>query len=152
LTGFLQIRALQHHDEAIERADQWGALAEQIGPALEADAHVQVDRFRLYQYARIRSDQARAQAFLGVGPSVGEAALDAARWSHLAAQIRTDSSGLAARLAAEMTTIRRTAGEWLPGLGLLPAEPGGRCPTPPWASPVAPSPVRDGPEGAGPGQ
>jgi tetratricopeptide (TPR) repeat protein len=153
LTGFVQIRALRHHDDAVDRADQWGALASQVGPRWDAAARLQLDRFRLYQEARVRAEQARARAFLGVGPPRDELVLDAARWSRLATQVRRDSASLEATMRTYVATVQQTTDAWLSSV----TEPrlverGGRCPPPAWASDVVPGPVGDGPSRAGPGQ
>lgn len=153
VTGLMQIQALRHHDEAIDRADQWGALASQVGPRWDAAARLQIDRYRLYVDARVRSEQARARAFLGVGPPRAELALAAARWDRVATRLQRESASLAVALRAEFATIGRTTGAWLPNVReRLPAELDPRCPTPRWAAATVPPPVRDGPGFAGPGQ
>ena len=153
LTAFLQTRALRAHDESLDLADQWGALASQVSFRWDAAALLQVDRYRLAENARVRSEQANAAEFLGVGPPRAESALDVKRWHLLSVRLQQESGALAAASRTEFADIRKQTQGSLPSVGeAFAAGKEGTCGEPAWARAPAPGVIRDDRNGAGPDQ
>lgn len=95
VTALGQMRALKRHDEAVSRADQWVAVASQASFRSDSMAQLQLDRFYLAQEARIRFEQARADAVLGVGPSFRDAVANLERWNLVYNSLQSESGVLA---------------------------------------------------------
>jgi len=153
LTAFLQTRALRAHDESLDLADQWGALASQVSFGWDAAALLQLDRYRLAENARIRSEQATAAEFLGVGPPRAESALDAKRWRLLSVRLQRESGELASASQREFADIRKQTQGSLPSVGEAVAAGKERtCRAPAWARAPAPGVIRNDRSLAGPDQ
>jgi hypothetical protein len=153
LTAFLQTRALRAHDESLDLADQWGALASQVSFRWDAAALLQLDRYRLAENARVRSEQATAATFLGVGPPRAESTLDAKRWHVLSVRLQQESGTLAAASRTEFADIRKQTQGSLPSVGeAVAAGKEGTCRAPAWARAPAPGVIRDDRSRAGPDQ
>lgn len=153
LTALLQTRALRTHDESLDLADQWGALASQVSSRWDSTALLQLDRYRLAENARVRSEQATAQAFFGVGPSSAESTRDATRWHLLSVRLRRKSDMLAAATLVQFTEIRQQTQASLPSVNeAVAAGKEGACRAPGWARQRAPGAIRNDRSGAGPDQ
>jgi tetratricopeptide (TPR) repeat protein len=94
ITALGQMRALKRHDEAVSRADQWVAVASQASFRSDSTAQLELDRFYLAQEARVRSEQARADALLGVGPAFRASADDSNRWNLVYNSLQSESGAL----------------------------------------------------------
>ena len=96
ITGLGQIRALQRHDAAIARSDRASALASQVSFTWNGLAQLQIDRFRLSENARLRMEQAAADARFNVGPSVAASLEQARQWGVLYRTLQGTSTALTA--------------------------------------------------------
>ena len=153
LTALLQTRALRTHDESLDLADQWGALASQVSSRWDSTALLQLDRYRLAENARVRSEQATARVFFGVGPSAAESTRDAARWHVLSVKLQRESGMLAAATLTEFAEIRQQTQGSLPSVNEAVANgKEGACRAPGWATQRAPGAIRNDRSGAGPDQ
>jgi hypothetical protein len=140
ITGFAQIRALQHHDAAIARSDRASALASQVSFTWNGLAQLQIDRFRLSENARLRMEQAAADARFNVGPPVAASLEQASQWGVLYRTLQrtsttlTSGSGgfagadgmvgqseqLIAASAPELSSALSSSAPACPGVGAIP--------------------------------
>ena len=153
LIALLQTRSLRTHDESLDLADQCGALASQVSSRWDSTALLQLDRYRLAENARVRSEQATANEFFGVGPPRAESARDARNWHLLSVRLQRKSGMLAAATLTEFAAIRQQMQGSLPSVNEgVAAGKEGACRAPTWATQRAPGAIRDDRSGAGPDQ